>query len=57
MIGQPREAERTARTPVNTAVAMKRSRITASCRGLAVERISVIRRIGPNSPIAPPASR
>jgi hypothetical protein len=42
---------------VATATAMKQTRITTWESGLWVENRSVIRRIGPNSPIAPAASR
>ena len=40
-----------------TATTTNAIRISASWSGFASERISVISRIGPNSPIAPPASR
>ncbi len=47
--------ERTEARATPSARTMKASRITASCRGLAVERTRVTSRIGPNSP-APPAA-
>ena len=55
--GQPWKAPRTAASATSTASTMKTIRITASWTGWVVESTSVTSRIGPNSPIAPAASR
>ncbi len=44
-----------ANTAATTASAMNSTRIAALWSGLVVERTSVTRRIGPNSPVAPAA--
>ncbi len=53
--GQPRKTARTAKTDVMTARPMNASRIPAPLTGLSVDSTTVSSRIGPNSPIAPPA--
>ena len=55
--GIVRSAERTARTATSTATTTNAIRISALCSVPSVERTRVSRRIGPNSPTAPAASR
>ena len=54
---QPRPTPRTAPTAAMTAITTKAIRISAFDSAPLVEKTSVISRIGPNSPIAPAASR
>ena len=55
--GQPRPTARVESTAIARATRTKRIRIPASSTGCSVERKSVTRRIGPNSPAAPAPSR
>ena len=54
---QPGTIRRTETSAIAIASATKATRISASFAGCPAERTRVIRRIGPNSPIAPAASR